>query len=57
MPGITLDVAKGITVVPEEARQEGTAVLKMPDGSSIDLPVLVDSNGAKFVDVRKLQPT
>ena len=55
MPGITLDVAKGITVVPEEARQEGTAVLKMPDGSSIDLPVLVDS--AKFVDVRKLQPT
>jgi citrate synthase len=37
--------------------QEGVCELKMPDGTVIELPVLLDSNGAKFVDIRKLQPT
>lgn len=56
MPGLKMDVSSGVTVVPSEPRQEGTAILKMPDGSEIELPVLLDSNGAKFVDIRKLQP-
>ena len=57
MPGITAtDIAKGITAVPGEAQKDGVAHLNMPDGSVIELPVLIDSNGAKFVDIRKLQP-
>lgn len=45
----------GKTVVPDAPREEGEAVLKMPDGSEIKLPVLLDSAGAQFVDIRKLQ--
>lgn len=57
MPGVTVNVEAGITAVPKEAQQaEGSASLRMPDGQVIELPVLLDSNGAKFVDIRKLQP-
>jgi hypothetical protein len=57
MPGLLL-VNQGITAVPVPAKkEEGVAQLKMPDGSIIELPVLLDSNGAKFVDIRKLQPS
>jgi hypothetical protein len=45
---------KGITAVPVE--HDGVATLKMPDGSQIELPVLLDANGGKFIDVRKLHP-
>jgi hypothetical protein len=34
-----------------------TAVLRMPDGTEILLPVLTDAAGARFLDVRRLQPT
>jgi hypothetical protein len=34
-----------------------TAVLRMPDGAEILLPVLTDAAGARFLDVRRLQPT
>ncbi|KAK2077381.1 hypothetical protein QBZ16_004226 [Prototheca wickerhamii] len=47
----------GKTVVPDAPREEGEAVLKMPDGQEIKLPVLLDSAGAQFVDIRKLQPS
>lgn len=57
MPGLLLDLKQGITAVPGVAKEEGVAQLKMPDGSTIELPVLLDSNGAKFVDIRKLQPS
>jgi hypothetical protein len=60
MPGLiapVLDLKQGITAVPGPAKEEGVAQLKMPDGSIIELPVLLDSNGAKFVDIRKLQPS
>ena len=33
------------------------AVLTMPDGQKIEFPVLLDSNGDKFLDIRKLQPS
>ena len=33
-----------------------TAVLTMPDGQEILLPVLTDAAGARFLDVRRLQP-
>ena len=57
MPGLAVvDIAQGITAIPKEAQQEGTATLKMPDGQEIALPILLDSNGGKFVDIRKLQP-
>lgn len=46
----------GLTVVPDAPREEGEAILKMPDGQEIKLPVLLDSAGAQFVDIRKLQP-
>jgi len=51
------DLKQGIAAVPGVPEVEGVAQLKMPDGSIIELPVLLDSNGAKFVDVRKLQPS
>ncbi len=52
-----MNIQAGITAVPKEAQQaEGSASLHMPDGKVITLPVLLDSNGAKFVDIRKLQP-
>jgi hypothetical protein len=44
---------KGKTSAP---RQAGIATLHMPDGTTVELPVLLDSNGDKFVDIRKLQP-
>lgn len=56
MPGLVMDVTSGVTMVPPEPRHEGTATLKMPDGTEVELPVLLDSNGARFVDIRKLQP-
>mmetsp|Transcript_45567 Transcript_45567/g.145029 ORF Transcript_45567/g.145029 Transcript_45567/m.145029 type:complete len:473 (-) Transcript_45567:824-2242(-) len=34
----------------------GDAVLKMPDGRVISIPVLKDNAGAEFLDVRSLQP-
>lgn len=46
MPGLLLDLKQGITAVPGPAKEEGVAQLKMPDGSIIELPVLLDSNGA-----------
>lgn len=46
----------GKTVIPDAPREDGEAVLKMPDGQEIKLPVLLDSAGAQFVDIRKLQP-
>jgi hypothetical protein len=46
----------GKTVIPDAPREDGEAVLRMPDGSEIKLPVLLDSAGAQFVDIRKLQP-
>jgi hypothetical protein len=51
-----MDIARGITAVPGEPEQSGTAVIKMPDGTEIECPVLLDTNGAKFLDVRKLHP-
>ena len=56
MPGLTMDISRGITAVPGEPEQSGTAVIKMPDGTEIECPVLLDTNGAKFLDVRKLHP-
>jgi len=56
MPGL-LDLKRGIIADPGVAKEGGVAQLKMPDGSIIELPVLLDSNGANFVDIRKLQPT
>jgi hypothetical protein len=44
---------KGKTSAPGQA---GIATLTMPDGTTVELPVLLDSNGDKFVDIRKLQP-
>lgn len=32
-------------------------MLTMPDGQKIEFPVLLDSNGDKFLDIRKLQPS
>lgn len=51
-----MDISRGITAVPGEPEQSGTAVIKMPDGTEIECPVLLDTNGAKFLDVRKLHP-
>ena len=59
MPGLKMDLSRfsaGITAVPKGPKGDGSAVLKMPDGTTIDLPVLLDSNGDKFIDIRKLQP-
>jgi hypothetical protein len=53
MPG---NMMQGETVIPSSPRQAGTAKLTMPDGMTLDLPILLDSNGDKFVDIRKLQP-
>ncbi len=47
----------GKTVVPDAPKEEGQATLKMPDGSEIVLPVLLDSAGTQFIDIRKLQST
>lgn len=55
MPGRSL--MEGDTVQPASPRQEGMAVLTMPDGKTVEFPVLLDSNGDKFIDIRKLQPT
>jgi hypothetical protein len=56
MPGRAL--MQGETVTAGAPRQEeGNAVLTMPDGTRIEFPVLLDSAGAKFIDIRKLQPT
>jgi citrate synthase len=49
---------QGDTALPSSPRQEeGMAVLTMPDGTKVEFPVLLDSSGAKFIDIRKLQPT
>ena len=37
-------------------KQAGTATLTLPDGTTLELPILLDSNGDRFVDIRKLQP-
>ncbi|KAK9822435.1 hypothetical protein WJX74_008201 [Apatococcus lobatus] len=41
----------------QKMKEEGLAEVKMPDGQTLQLPVLSDAAGAKFLDVRKLQPT
>lgn len=56
MPGLAMDISLGITPVPAEPGHDGMATLKMPDGAEIELPVLLDANGGKFIDVRKLHP-
>ncbi|DBA92912.1 hypothetical protein WJX79_000420 [Trebouxia sp. C0005] len=35
----------------------GTVSLKLPDGQELELPLLKDAAGNRFLDVRKLQPT
>lgn len=55
MPGIMHH--DGVTPIPDSPRESGTALLKMPDGQEITLPVLLGSSGDKFVDIRRLQPT
>ena len=44
------------TGFPCAAVEEGAAVLRMPDGLEIELPVVTDAAGAKYVDIRRLQP-
>ncbi|PRW59347.1 citrate (Si)-synthase [Chlorella sorokiniana] len=56
MPGV-VNMESGSTVLPSSPRQEGMAVLSMPDGQRVEFPVLLDSSGAKFIDIRKLQPS
>ena len=40
---------------PEQAA--ALAMLRMPDGREIELPVMRDADGNQFVDVRKLHPS
>ena len=42
---------------PNPPTPSGTATLSLPDGRTIDLPVLSDAAGALFVDVSRLYPT
>lgn len=40
-----------------DVKDLGMAVVKLPDGQQLDLPLLQDAAGNRFLDVRKLQPT
>ena len=50
MPGLM----EGNTAVPEHATEGKPAVLKMPDGTEVELPILMGAAGDKFLDIRKL---
>lgn len=51
-----LPLMDGKTAVPDKATECKSALLKMPDGSEIELPVLLGAAGDKFIDIRKLMP-
>lgn len=52
-----LPMMDGQTAVPAHAQESQAAVLTMPDGTSVDLPILLGAAGDKFIDIRKLLPT
>lgn len=41
---------------PDLPLDGGEAVLNMPCGRTVSLPVMIDAYGAQFVDIRRLQP-
>lgn len=45
---------EGATVVPDHATEGKPAVLKLPDGTEYELPILMGAAGDKFLDIRKL---
>jgi hypothetical protein len=45
----------GTDVGSEEDGQ--VAKVLLPDGTEIDVPLLTDAAGCRFLDIRKLQPT
>jgi len=51
-----LEKRQGLTVFSDGPQEAGTAVLKMPDGREIEVPVLADNFGGEFLDVRSLHP-
>lgn len=57
MPGLS-GMETGQTAVPEHAKEEAkNAILKLPDGSEVELPILLGAAGDKFIDIRKLLPS
>ncbi|KAK9843949.1 hypothetical protein WJX81_000244 [Elliptochloris bilobata] len=41
----------------ENGAKQETAKIVLPDGTEIEVPLLQDASGAKFLDIRKLQPS
>ena len=40
----------------EKTKTRNLAKLTMPDGQELELPVLTDASGGRFLDIRKLHP-
>ena len=41
---------------PAHDSPQPKAMLRLPDGGELQLPLLIDAAGATFIDIRKLQP-
>ena len=57
MPYLPTMSANGVTATPGSPRVDETVATLIVQGQEITFPLLLDSDGALFIDIRKLQPT
>ena len=56
MPLIPMSATNGVTATPGSPRVDDSVATLIVKGQEITFPVLLDSSGAMFIDIRKLQP-